>query len=78
MESQNTTGQKPFIAAADSDSTRLVRSTDSLSGMNSVAGTQTGSLTGESFADIKIKAGTLIGGAYKLLSCSAKISPSNF
>ncbi len=74
MESQNTTGQKPFIHAADSDSTRLVRSTDDFAGMKTGAGTGThdGSPASKAFADVKIKAGTLIGGAYKLLSLLGK------
>lgn len=68
MESQNTTGQKPFIPNADSDSTRLVRTSDAFTGLNGGTGSHDGSPARETFANVKIKTGTLIGGAYKLLS----------
>lgn len=68
MESQNTTGQKPFIAAADSDSTRLVRTADDFAGLSTNASSCIEAAVCERFANIEIKTGTLIGGAYKLLT----------
>lgn len=72
MESQNTTGQKPFTPTADSESTRLVRTSDAFTGLNGATGTHDGSPASEAFANVKIKTGTLIGGAYKLLSLLGK------
>ncbi len=72
MESQNTTGQKPFTPTADSESTRLVRTSDAFTGLNGATGNHDGSPASEAFANVKIKTGTLIGGAYKLLSLLGK------